>query len=149
MNFCRINLSKTNYQLMDTARIFDQNQRAVNYKQIQEIYQSYCKYKQFKSVMPLFPSVINDYNNDLIGYYDNNTLVAWSIIKRYDQHNVESLQFAWTYTNPDLYLGIKSIEHECAFYKQKGHHYLYLGLTAKYKSKIDGYEVLSSYVSEI
>lgn len=151
MKFCRINLSETNYQLLDNAQLFDQLcQRINNYNRIHEIYQSYCKYKQFESVMPLFPSVINDCNNDVIGYYDHdNLLTAWSIVKRYDQYNAESLQFAWDYKNPKLCLGIKSIEHECAFYKQKGYHYLYLGYTAEYKSKIQGYEILPSYVSEI
>jgi arginyl-tRNA--protein-N-Asp/Glu arginylyltransferase len=70
--------------------------------------------------------------------------VAWSLCCRYDKHNVESVQFAWNYQQPELELGLRSIEHECAYYKQLGYHYLYLGGVAEYKTQFDGYEQLGT-----
>ena len=42
----------------------------------------------------------------------------------------------------DLELGRRSLEHECAYYKQLGYEYLYLGQVAEYKTHFDGYEQL-------
>jgi hypothetical protein len=92
--------------------------------------------------MPLFPSQYTDSSVDIIGYYDNGQLVAWDMIKIHDSKNAEALQFAWDYVNPDLRLGIESLKNACAIYKQRGFEYLYLGMTAKYKQDIDGYEEL-------
>lgn len=90
--------------------------------------------------MPLFETEF--YDNDMIGYYDNNQLVAWSMIGVYDKHNLETYQFAWDYKNPSLRLGIRSLEHECAFYKKNSYRYYYLGANESYKKTIDGYEEL-------
>ena len=85
----------------------------------------------------------NDIKNDVYGYVDNDQrLVAFSIVRRYDEFNAESLQFAWDYKDPTLRLGIRSLEHECAFYKAWGYRYLYLGQADEYKSHLDGYELL-------
>ena len=109
---------------------------------LKEIYHTYCLYKKFESVMPLFEGMILDKYTDVIGYYPDNTLVAFSIIKRYDRENAEALQFAWDYANPSLRLGIESLKHECSHYKRQGYKYLYLGLADDYKSLLDGYEIL-------
>lgn len=92
--------------------------------------------------MPIFLSEVMDNNTDIIGYYDNKQLVAWSLLKKFDTQSVECVQFSWNYAVPDLRLGIKSIEHECAYYKQLGFDYLYLGKTSEYKCQFDGYEEL-------
>jgi hypothetical protein len=110
--------------------------------QLKEIYRKYCEYKQFQSVMPLFEGMIFDKYTDVIGYYPNNKLAAFSLIKKYDRENAEALQFAWDYANPELHLGLESLKYECAYYKQQDYKYLYLGLAAEYKSQIDGYEIL-------
>ena len=55
---------------------------------------------------------------------------------------MESLQFAWNYKQPDLQLGKLSLEHECAYYKNLGYKYLYMGESADYKAQFDGYEIL-------
>lgn len=104
-----------------------------------EIYDQYCQHKNFKSVMPLFKGIIFDQHTDIFTYHN---LSAFSIIKRYDNENAESLQFAWDYKQPDLHLGIQSLKHECAYYKHLGFKYLYLGLVADYKTQFDGYEEL-------
>jgi hypothetical protein len=84
----------------------------------------------------------NDNKNDVIGYYENTKLVAFSLLRRYDTDNVEAIQFAWNYENPSLQLGIESLKSECAFYKDLGFRYLYLGGADEYKKKIDGFEIL-------
>lgn len=90
--------------------------------------------------MPLFDSILIDKSNEIIGYFEDNKMQAFSIIKIHDAQNAESIQFAWNYKNPKYKYGIKSIEHECAFYKKRLFKYFYLGLVQDYKTKIQGYE---------
>ena len=139
MKFCRINLSKTNYSLYPGAERFSWASGLAPYE---TIYRDYCVHKQFESVMPLFLQQFQDPNNDTHVYKNGTDRVAWSLCRRWDQHNVESLQFAWNYCEPELKLGQRSLEHECAYYKQLGYEYLYLGAVAEYKTCFDGYEQL-------
>jgi hypothetical protein len=142
MKFCRIDLSKTNYTPLKYAYHMPMIERDAGMDNLKEIYRKYCAYKQFDSVVPLFEGMILDKYTDVIGYYPNDKLSAFSIVKRYDRENAEALQFAWDYKNPELRLGIESLKHECAYYKSQGYKYLYLGLADEYKSQIDGYEIL-------
>jgi arginyl-tRNA--protein-N-Asp/Glu arginylyltransferase len=138
MLHARINLTETNYsQILNYKFIQDPSPLHLN-----EIYKKYCKYKKFRSVMPIFDSEYMDPKNDVIGYYHNEKLVAFSLLRRYDSDNVEAIQFAWDYDNPNLALGIRSLKNECAIYKEKGFKYMYLGGADEYKSKFDGFEIL-------
>jgi len=94
--------------------------------------------------MPLFASHFTSEPNSTIVYQDAGQIVAFSIMRQLDQHNMESVQFAWNYHNPELRLGIRSLEHECALYKSLGYHYLYVGEAQHYKSQFDGYETLGT-----
>lgn len=139
MIYARINLEKTNYSL------FQYNWELIRNPDIgalNAIYTQYCRYKKFPSVMPIFDRDYQDPENDIIGYFDQSRLVAFSIIRKYDPDNVEAVQFAWTYHDPKQSLGIESLKHECALYKELGYKYLYLGGADEYKSKIDGFEIL-------
>ena len=136
MIYCRIKLSKTNYQTYDYAYIEDKP----NLKKIQDIYKKYCNYKKFKSVQPLFANDIKVHK--VMVYYDEGKFVAFSLLYELDKHNIEALQFAWDYKNPKLRLGIKSLENECAWAKANGYKYLYLGQDDRYKSQFKGYERL-------
>lgn len=139
MKFGRIDLSKTNYVQLDQYIIFVDPP----VDRLQQIYQQYCQYKQFDSVMPMFESQFREANSDVFGYYNNNNeLVAFSIVKRHDRANAETLQFAWDYADSKLRLGIRSLEHECAYYKAQGFEYLYLGNANEYKQKMSGFEFL-------
>ena len=138
MLFCRVNLSKTNYSLYKHAHILD----PVPIKQILEIYSKYCKYKNFESVMPLFEEELTHEHVQIIGYFDNNILVAFSYLYLLNNKNIDSNQFAWNYENPKLHLGLKSIRHECAYYKSLGYDYIYLGEDDTYKYQIDGFETM-------
>jgi hypothetical protein len=142
MIYARINLVETNYS---TSILNWQYLKDPNINQLDLIYQQYCKYKKFPSVMPIFASEYTDPKNDVIGYFDNNILVAFSLLRRYDTENVEAVQFAWTYTNPKLRLGIKSLQQECVIYKELGFKFLYLGEANEYKKQIDGFEFLGEY----
>ena len=136
--FARIDLSKTNYSIdIEWMYITRPNISALN-----AIYRDYCVYKKFSSVMPIFDARYLDPATDVIGYYDQARLVAFSLIKRYDEHNALCDQFAWTYHNPKLRMGIETMKTECAIYKARGFKYLYLEQAHLYKSEIDGFEIL-------
>ena len=140
MTYARIDLSKTNYD-----KLKDGTWGFIEYPdidQLNDIYRTYCRHKRFKSVMPIFPSEYTDPSNELIGYIHKDDLVAFSLIKIFDKENAECVQFAWDYANPELRLGIESLKHECAWYKQCGYKYLYLGGADEYKKQFDGFEIL-------
>lgn len=141
MKYARIDLSKTNYPKSKLQWKWLRKQD-INISKLNEIYIKYCRYKQFKSVMPIFDSEYMSGDADVIGYYDNDNLVAFSLIHIFNPHNVEALQFAWDYETPKLRLGIESLKHECNVYKNLGVQYIYLGGADEYKTKIDGFEIL-------
>jgi hypothetical protein len=138
MIFSRINLAETNYQPSVTWAFIN----AVDVNLLNHIYTTYCRHKKFASVKPIFDSEYLDPSNDVIGYWHNDKIVAFSIIHRFDFENAECVQFAWDYKETKLRLGIESLKTECAIYKQRGFKYLYLGLAHDYKREIDGYEEL-------
>ena len=139
--FARIDLDQTNYQpTVDYAYVeqFDQPTLA----RLHEIYRTYCIYKHFSSVMPMFDSRFLDPMAEVIAYLDRGQWVAWSLIRKYDSANAMCDQFAWTYHNPKLRLGIETMKTECALYKARGFRYLYLEQAHLYKSEIAGFEIL-------
>ena len=141
--FARVDLRLTHYQPTVSWRYLrDLDDTTVD--QLLDIYRTYCIYKHFASVMPMFASRFQDPMADVIGYYDQDRLVAWSLIRRYDAHNALCDQFAWTYHNPRARLGIETLKTECAIYRERGFHYLYLEQAHLYKSEIEGFEILGS-----
>lgn len=136
--FARIDLSKVTYQ----PTVGWEYLREPNTAQLKDIYRTYCIYKHFASVMPLFDSQITDPMTDVIGYRENGELVAFSLMKRYDAENVLASQFAWTYHNPRSRLGIESLKTECAIYRDRGFKFLYLDQAHLYKHGLEGFEIL-------
>jgi len=136
--FARIDLSQTNYETTVNWEYL----REPDVAKLNTIYRDYCKYKHFASVMPIFDSRYTDPMTDVIGYYDGDKLVAFSLIRRYDKENALCDQFAWNYNNPRLRLGIETMKTECAIYRARGFKYLYLEQAHLYKSKIQGFEIL-------
>ena len=136
--FARINLNQTTYQPTVDWHYITKPDMAV----LQDIYRTYCIYKHFASVMPLFDSQFTDPNTDIIGYQEQGQLVAFSLMKRYDNLNVLASQFAWTYHNPRTRLGIESLKTECAVYRERGFRYLYLDQAHLYKQGLEGFEIL-------
>ena len=136
--FARINLEQTTYQPSISWQYLRNPDTAV----LQDIYRTYCIYKHFASVMPLFDSQFMDPMTDVIGYYDESRLVAFSLMKRYNDKNVLASQFAWTYHNPKTRLGVESLKTECAIYRDRGFKYLYLDQAHLYKQGLEGFEIL-------
>ena len=138
--FARINLSQTNYQTtVEWGYLIPTEQQI---QELDEIYRTYCVYKRFASVMPMFHSRYTDPMTDVIGYFDQGQMVAFSLIHRYDSKNALCEQFAWTYHDPKLRLGIETMKTECAIYKARGFDYLYLEQAHVYKQEIEGFEIL-------
>ena len=145
--YTRLNLAKTNYKINCDWEILDKTTSTL--ATLDTIYKSYCAYKKFDSVLPLFKNEL--LNNQVIGYFQNaydkdgfytRKLIAFSVIVLLDEENVENIQFAWDYKDPNLRVGINSMETECAIYKELGYKYLYLGEEQEYFKQFDGYEEL-------
>jgi hypothetical protein len=138
--FARIDLAQTTYQ----SAVNWEYLLEPNLAQLKDIYRTYCIYKHFASVMPLFDSQFTDPATDVIGYRENGELVAFSLMKRYDDRNVLASQFAWTYHDPRTRLGIESLKTECAVYRDRGFQYLYLDQAHLYKQGLEGFEILGA-----
>lgn len=138
---CRIDLSKVNYKEIPCEIL-----GPAHYPQALGIYQEYCAYCQFDQ-HHYHPLWIEDFQSNLIevlGYYDNEQLVAFSITYLYpSSKSCMADQFAWNYKNPKLKLGYRSIRSECARYKRLGYDYFYLGEISSYKSQLQGFELVS------
>ena len=138
--FARIDLARTSYPETVDWRYLEPTDDVC--QRLDEIYRTYCIYKHFGSVMPMFWSRYRDSMSDVIGYYDDGQLVAWSLIRRYDDRNALCDQFAWTYHRPRMRLGIETMKTECAIYRARGFDYLYLEQAHLYKEEIEGFEIL-------
>jgi len=135
--YCYINLAETNYTDHIDYKILDNPDPEPFLK----IYDEYARYKKLDSVWPIYEEEFSNLSNDIIGYYDNGKLVAWSMIRKLSSTAVEAEQFAWTYHNPKLKLGIESMKCECAVYKAQGYEILILGDAHEYKKQIDGFKL--------
>lgn len=149
LTFCRINLTKTNYNIFDYpyAKELTFEDKEKYWFKINTIYKDYCTYKNFTSIMPLWPSQFTNTNPEyrVIGYFNAcNELVAWTKLRQFDKCNIESEQFAWDYKDPNLRLGIKSLEYESAYFKFLGFQYIWLGFDDHYKQQIQGYEIVGN-----
>tara|TARA_B100002019_G_scaffold251112_1_gene231346 strand:- start:172 stop:615 length:444 start_codon:yes stop_codon:yes gene_type:complete len=136
--FCRIRLKDTNYQEYHNYRILDGS----SFNRCLEIYKQYVTYKKFKDIVPIFVEEFELPHSDVIGYYDGNELVAFTLAYRFKSANsVWADQFAWDYKNKKLGLGHIANKNEIALYKRLGFDYFYLGESSDYKAKLDGYEI--------
>ena len=136
--FARIDLAQTTYR----PTVIWEYLPEPNIAQLQDIYRTYCIYKHFASVMPLFNSQFTDPMTDVIGYREQGELVAFSLMRRLDEENVLASQFAWTYHNPRTRLGVESLKTECAIYRDRGYKFLYLDQAHLYKQGLEGFEIL-------
>jgi len=139
MIYCRINLSKTDYKELDNYCILDPTFNS----KIQSIYKEYCNYKGFTSVIPIFYEEVISPHSEVLGYFNDSKLIAFSLINLYPSaKSAYAEQFAWNYQEPKLRLGYKSLENECARYKRLGYNYLYIGEYNEYKEQFDGFEII-------
>lgn len=138
--YCRIDLSCTNYKEIHHRKLTTND-----YNRSLEIYHEYCIHKNFDPFHyhPLWIDQFNDDSVDVLGYYDQDELVAFSMIYLFPTSLCcYADQFAWDYKNPKLRLGYKSIRSECARYKRMGYQYYYLGEVTNYKQQLQGFELV-------
>tara|TARA_B100000900_G_C20599628_1_gene724968 strand:+ start:3894 stop:4346 length:453 start_codon:yes stop_codon:yes gene_type:complete len=138
---CRIDLEKTNYKQIDFTLLGLQD-----FPACENIYKKYIDHNEIENPHPVFEEEWNKeakYNADVFGYFDDKTLIAWSLTYKFpSKKTVIADQFAWDYNNPKLKLGYRTIRSECSYYKQKGYKYFILGDPDKYKEELQGYEII-------
>jgi hypothetical protein len=92
--------------------------------------------------MPMIPGRLTKSDTEIIGYFDSDQLVAWSMYRIWDNKNILSDHFAWDYRNPLLRLGIRSLQNECAIYRESGYEYMYFESIQPYMLDMQGFEIL-------
>ena len=136
--FGRIRLEVTNYAIELDHEILD----PVPVNDVLRVYRDYCTHKRFQSVMPMLPGRLQAQGTEIIGYHDQGRLVAWSMYRIWDDHNILSDHHAWDYRNPRLRLGRRSLENECAIYRDRGYRFMYFESVEPYMLELEGFETL-------
>jgi hypothetical protein len=136
--FGRINLVITNYQVDLAWKILD----PVPVADVLRVYRDYCTHKHFHSVIPMIPGRLTASQTEIIGYQDQDRLVAWSMYRLWDAENVLSDHHAWDYRNPRQRLGIRSLKNECAIYRDRGYRWMYFESVQPYMLDLEGFETL-------
>ena len=136
--FGRINLAVTNYVIELEHEILD----PVPVNDVLRVYRDYCTHKRFQSVMPMLPGRLQADQTEIIGYHDQGRLVAWSMYRLWDAENVLNDHHAWDYRNPRLRLGMRSLENECAIYRDRGYRFMYFESVQPYMLDLEGFETL-------
>ena len=137
--FGRICLASTTYQQDLAFEILD----PVPINDVLRVYRDYCVHRHFQSVMPMVPGRLTAADTEIIGYRDSTgRLMAWSMYRVWDQENVLSDHFAWDYRDPRLRLGIRSIENECAIYRDRGYRWMYFEAVEPYMLDLQGFEIM-------
>ena len=127
MIHCYLELKDTNYNLIDNFKIlWSLHNRNFVYPKpdtdrLLEIYKDYCRYKNFESFWPIYKEQFTEDKHEVLGYYDNDKLVAWSLIYLINDDVVECFQ--------------------CALYKSRGYKTLLLGEADEYKKSLDGFKI--------
>lgn len=140
MKFGRIDLTKTTYNIILDAQLLN----PVPVDEVNRVYKAYCTYKNFKSVMPMVPGRFTVPGTEVLGYYDQDQLIAWSMYRIWDSKTIVSDHHAWDYTNPRLRIGLHSLENECALYRDRGYEFMYFEFIAPYMSDLQGFEILGT-----
>tara|TARA_Y100000589_G_scaffold171970_1_gene163259 strand:+ start:426 stop:947 length:522 start_codon:yes stop_codon:yes gene_type:complete len=137
----RINLKNTDYKEYSNCSLLSPDA----YQKCVSIYIDYVNYKKFPQMFPLFEEEFKLDIIDRVGYYDkNNKLCAFTLVWRLPSVNSTwASYFAWDYKNPKLGMGNIANKNEIARYKRLGYDYLYLGPYAKYKTKLQGFELVN------
>jgi hypothetical protein len=140
MEFGRIDLTNTTYSVTLTAHLLD----PVPVNEIDRVYRAYCLYKNFESVMPLVPGRFLIPGTEVFGYYDQDCLIAWSMYRIWDNKNIVVDHHAWDYSNPNLRIGLHSLENECALYRNRGFQFMYFESIEPYMLDLQGFEILGT-----
>ena len=136
--FGRIDLRATTY----TTDLDWQHLDPVPVSEVQRVYREYCLHKHFQSVMPMLAGRLTAPDTEIVGYYDQDRLVAWSMYRIWDSENVLSDHFAWDYRDPRSRLGIRSVQNECTIYRDRGFRWMYFESVEPYMLDMQGFEIL-------
>lgn len=136
--FGRIDLLKTQHQSNLEWEILD----PVPVDDVLRVYRDYCTHKHFQSVMPMVPGRLTAPDTEIIGYRDQERLVAWSMYRIWDTENILCDHHAWDYRNPRLRLGARSLDAECAIYRDRGYRFMYFESVQPYMLDLQGFEIL-------
>ena len=140
MKFGRIDLTKTTYSVTLDAHLLN----PVPIDEINKVYKAYCRYKNFKSVMPMVPGRFTIPGTEVFGYYDNDRLIAWSMYRVWDNKSIVIDHHAWDYSNPKSRIGLTSLQNECALYRNCGYQHMYFESVEPYMLKLQGFEILGT-----
>lgn len=140
MQFGRINLTNTTYNITLNAQLLN----PVPIDEITRVYKEYCLYKNFESVMPMVPGRFAVPNTEVFGYYEQNKLIAWSMYRIWDDKSIVVDHHAWDYNNPKLRMGLRSLQNECALYRDRGFQFMYFESIAPYMTALQGFEILGT-----
>jgi hypothetical protein len=80
--YCRIDLSKTDYTQIDSARVIS----APDLTELKLVFKKYCDHKKFTSVEPMWDHEFIWTHNDVIGYYDSASIGKFGT--RFDSRDV-------------------------------------------------------------
>lgn len=138
MKFGRIDLTKTTYSVTLDAQLLN----PVPIDDINRVYKAYCLHKKFKSIMPMIPGRFSVPGTEVFGYYKQDRLIAWSMYRIWDNRSVVIDHHAWDYSNPSLRLGLKSLQNECAIYRNRGYQFMYFESFEPYMFKLQEFEIL-------
>lgn len=83
-------------------------------------------------------------NTETFGYFEQDQLIAWSMYRIWDDKNIVADHHAWDYRNPQLRMGIRSLQNECAINRNKGYQYMYFESIEPYMYNLQGFEILGS-----
>jgi len=136
--FGRINLEHTQYESALDWQYLD----PVPVPDVLRVYRDYCRHKHFQSVIPMIPGRLTASDTEIIGYHDKDRLVAWSMYRIWDTENILSDHFAWDYRDPGLRLGIRTIQNECAIYRDRGFRWMFFESVEPYMLDMQGFEIL-------
>lgn len=140
MKFGRIDLTKTDYVVDLDAHLLS----TIPIDDINQVYKQYCLYKNFESVMPMIPGRFSISNTEVFGYYNQDKLIAWSMYRIWDNENLVIDHHAWDYSNPKSRIGLRSLQTECALYRNRKFRYMYFESVEPYMLKLQGFEILGT-----
>jgi hypothetical protein len=134
----RTRLDQINYKFLNSWKILD---HPYPVKLLDNIYNQYCLHKHYRKYFEVNEFLSRDI---IMSYYLNDSMTAWTKLRKYSENAIESTLFVWDYQKPESHLGINSLRHELAWAKTQDYKYFYMGpgyeKNSIYKSDIDGFE---------
>ena len=136
--FGRVDLAATSYCVSMDWRLLN----PVPMDEVMQVYHEYCHYRHFQSVIPIIPGRFSIPGTEVIGYHEQDKLIAWSMYRIWDQENIVIDQHAWDYSKPEQKIGLRSLHNECALYRGRGFRWMYFESVEPYMLDIEGFEIL-------